>query len=187
MTHLSWPAVIVASAVAACASSNQASSARRAPAELLPASPFDTTSPNMKAARMLAGCYSLAVGTWSDERAPGWHVTIPSRIQLDTVRNDSRRPGFELVARTPTTGMDGRGMERPPAWSPVGTDSLQVVVWHNGTSDINLFLRRRAAGRLQGTARYFWDQIRLDPVTKRWLWEQYPTAPATLTAISCGS
>jgi hypothetical protein len=67
----------------------------------------------------------------------------------------------------------------------VGTDSVQVVAWHNGFSNVNLFLRRRAEGKLEGIARYFWDQIFQDPVTKRWLWEQYPAAPATLTAVPC--
>ncbi len=183
MTHLTW--VLVASAASACASNNQPAAAGRSPAALgMSASPIDTTSPNMKAARVFAGCYSLAIGPWSDERAPGWYVTTPSRIRLDTARFERRRPGFELVAQTLDSGQAG-GIEQRPAWSPVGTDSLQLLAWANGTSSVNLFLRRRAPGKLQGTARYFWDQILLDPVTKRWLWERYPTAPATLTAVAC--
>lgn len=184
MTHLSL-AVMVATAVTACASGNQPPATASAPAALpMRASPFDTASPNMNVAKGLAGCYSLAIGAWSDERAPGRYVTIPSRIQLDTVRDDRHRPGFELVAQSLDSGQK-RGMERRPLWSPVGTDSLQLVAWANGTSDVNLFLRRRAAGKLEGTARYFWDQIFRDPVTKRYLWERYPTAPATLTAVAC--
>jgi hypothetical protein len=150
----------------------------------MPASPFDTASPNMKVAQALAGCYSLAVGAWSDEHERGGWVTIPSSIQLDTARADRPLPGLALVARTPATG-ERRKMDLQPAWSPVGTDSLQVAAWGNGTSSINLFLRRRATGKLEGTARYFWDVIFRDPVTERWLWERYPTAPATLTAVPC--
>ena len=185
MAHLNWTVVLLASAVAGCAWSNQSPAAGSAPvAERVSASPFDAASPNMKTAREFAGCYHLALGPWSDERAPGWYVAIPTHIKLDTARNDRRRPGFELVAQAPGTG-EKSATERRRAWSPVGTDSLQVLAWANSTSDVNLFLRKRAAGKLEGTARYFWDQILLDPVTKRWLWERYPTAPATLTAVPC--
>jgi hypothetical protein len=185
MKHWCWAIAIVASAVTACASSNQSPVNGSATTALrMLASPFDPASPNMNAARAIAGCYTVAIGAWSDERAPSWRVAVPSRIQLDTTRNDGGRHGFELVAQTPDSG-EGLGFKRRPAWSPVGTDSLQVLAWHNGTSDVNLFLRRRATGKLEGTARYFWDQIFLDPVTKRWLWERYPTAPASLTAVPC--
>jgi hypothetical protein len=176
----------VASVVTACASHNQPLATRDATiVHRVPASPFDTTSPNMNAARVIAGCYTVAIGAWSDERAPGRFVEIPSRIELDTARNGRRWPGFELVAHTPATGKDWSGRDQPPAWSPVGADSLQVLAWHNGTSALHLFLRRQAARKLEGTARYFWDQIFLDSVTNRWLWEQYPTAPVTLTAVPC--
>lgn len=185
MTRSPWAVVFVAS-VTACAPLNPPRATRNATAALpAPASPFDTTSPNMNAAREFAGCYKVGIGAWSDERAPGRFVEIPSRIQLDTARNVRRWPGFELVAHTPATGKDWSGRDQPPAWSPVGADSLQVLAWHNGTSNLHLFLRRRAAGKLEGTARYFWDQIFVDPVTNRWLWEQYPTAPVTLTAVPC--
>lgn len=186
MTRLSWAVVSVASVVTACAPHNPPRATSNAIGALhVPASPFDTTSPNMNAARMIAGCYTVAIGAWSDERAPGRFVEIPSHIQLDTARNDRRWAGFELVAHTPAVGRDWTGRDLPAAWSPVGADSLQVLAWHNGTSNLNLFLRRRAEGKLEGTARYFWDQIFLDPVTNRWLWERYPTASATLTVVPC--
>ena len=185
MTFLTWSILLVASAVTACASSSrQPATSTTLAAAHLAASPFDTTSPNMEAARAAAGCYSLAVGAWSDERAVVGSVVIPSRIRLDTARHDRRRPGFELIAHV-LASAPGRGGERLPAWSPVGADSLQVLAWANGTSSVNLFLRRRAAGTFEGTARYFWDQVFVDPLTKRWLWERYPTAPAILTAASC--
>ena len=177
--------MLVASLLAACASGKQPSAREGAPAPTrMRESPFDTTPPNMKAARVLAGCYSVSVGAWSNERAVGAQAAIPSRIQLDTARHNRPRPGFELVAQTIASGQR-REVERLSSWSPVGADSLQVAAWANSTSSVDLFLRRRAEGVLEGTARYFWDQIFLDPVTKRWLWEGYPTAPATLTAVSC--
>lgn len=177
--------MLATSAGAACASGNQAPVTGRVPAATrVRASPFDTAAPDMKAARALAGCYSLTVGAWSGEHAPGWYVTTPSRIHLDTARLERHQPGFELVAQTFESG-ERREIESLRAWSPVGTDSLQVLAWTNSTSSVNLFLRRREADTLQGTARFFWDQIALDPVTKRWLWEQYPTAPAALSGVPC--
>jgi len=128
----------------------------------------------------------LIVGGWSDEsKVPSYAtVGIPSRIHLDTARHERRRPGLELVARTFESGKQlGSGSLRE--WSPVGVDSLQVVAWANQTSSVDLFLHRRAAGTFQGTARFFWDQIFVDPLTMRWQWEAYPTASATLRAIPC--
>ena len=179
--------LLVTSAIAACASGSRPTSKGNVPAaSRTRSSPYDTTSPDMKAAGALAGCYSLIVGGWSDEsKIPGRvTVAIPSRIHLDIARNDRRRPGFELVARTFESDKQG-GSESLRGWSPVGADSLQVLAWANQTSSVDLFLHRRAAGALQGTARFFWDQIFVDPLTKRWLWEVYPTAPATLSAVPC--
>ena len=148
------------------------------------ASPYDTMPPDLTAARGLVGCYRLTVGPWSDQRGFTSQIAIPARLHLDTARHPRARVGFGLIAQAP--GSDSvRGMAWPPAWAPVGRDSLQVRAWANQTSAVTLFLRRRA-GALRGTARYFWDQVALDPVTKRWLWEQYPTAPATLRSESCG-
>lgn len=133
---------------------------------------------------MFAGCYALNLGAWSDQRAPGSYVAIPTRIRLDTARVDRHQPEPQRSAGRLATGEE-REEERRPRWSPVGSDSLQLLAWSNGTSSVHLFLRRRAAGKLEGTARYFWDVIFLDPTTKRWLWERYPTAPATLTPVPC--
>jgi hypothetical protein len=93
---------------------------------------------------------------------------------------------LELVARTPGFVAESR-TTLPPAWSPVGEDSLQVLAWADGHSSITLFLRRRPDRTLQGTARYFTDGVIVDPVTGRRLWEQYPTASATLVPLPCGS
>ena len=186
MHRLMVGVVLVASAVAACVRGNSRPTARdRAPASARTrASPYDTIPPDMQAARGLAGCYRLTVGPWSDARALGGQIAIPPHLHLDTARQERRQPGFELVAQAPGSGVP-RGTGWPPVWSPVGADSLQVRVWANQTSSVNLFLRRRAGRTLHGTARYFWDQVALDPVTKRWLWEQYPTAPATLSSEPC--
>lgn len=133
---------------------------------------------------MFAGCYALHLGAWSDQRAPGSYVAIPTRIRLDTARVERHQPGTQRPAESLAMS-EKREAERRPRWSPVGSDSLQVLAWSNGTSSVDLFLRRRAAGTLEGTARYLWDVVLRDPTTKRWLWERYPTAPATLTPAPC--
>jgi hypothetical protein len=149
------------------------------------ASPYDTMPPDLQAARGLVGCYWLTVGPWSSQQGFTSEIAIPSRLVLDTARHPRPTSGFGLVARA--LGSDSaRRTPWPPAWAPVGADSLQVRAWANQTADVTLFLHRRAKGTLQGIARYFWDQIAVDPVTKRWLWEQYPMAPATLRPAPCG-
>lgn len=177
-----WLLLLALYAVPASSPASGQQSAPAAPGER--ATPFDSTTPGTEAIRKLAGCYALTVGAWSDERAPGSYVTIPSRIRLDTARVDRHQPDTLGSPRRAVAG-DERELKGRPAWSPVGRDSLQVLAWANGTSAVHLFLRRRAAGRLEGIARFFWDVIYRDPVTKRWLWERYPTAPATLTAVPC--
>lgn len=178
-------ALLVMSAIAACASGSRPSATGNAP-DAVRATPHDTSAPDMKAARSLAGCYSLTVGGWSDEsKIPGYvMVGIPSRVRLDTARHERYQPGFGLVVRTFESD-NQRESEGPRGWSPVGADSLQVLAWANRTSSVELFLQRRATGTLQGTARFFWDQIFIDPLTNRWLWEAYPTALATLSAEPC--
>ena len=185
MFRATMTALLVTSAIAACASSSRPLATGNAPA-MVRATPHDTSAPDMKAARALAGCYSVTVGGWSDEsKIPGYvTVGIPSRMRLNTARHERYQPGFELVARTYESDKRG-GSESLRGWSPVGADSLQVLAWANQTSSVELFLRRRATGTLQGIARFFWDQIFIDPLTKRWLWEAYPTALATLSAAPC--
>ena len=177
---------VILSTVAACARSSPAPAGggRSEAIASVRAIPYDTAPPNLRMAQGLAGCYRLTVGPWSNPEANGGQMPMPTRLHLDTTQTVRPYPGFALVATTP--GFDVRRMSGSlPAWSPIGADSLQVLAWSTGTSSVTLFLRRRTAGMLQGTARYFTDAIALDPVTKRWLWEQYPTAPAQLESIPC--
>jgi hypothetical protein len=185
MLRATTTALLVTSALAACVSGVRPVAKGNAPATAR-ATPYDTTAPDMEAARAMLGCYSVSVGGWSDvSKIPGVAVVgLPSRIRLDTARHDRFRPGFELVARTlqPSTTSTKESLG---GWSPVGADSLQLLAWANRTSSVELFLRQRAVGAFEGKARFFWDQIVIDPRTKRWLWEVYPTAPATLTEVPC--
>lgn len=148
------------------------------------ASPYDTSALSMVAARGLAGCYSLTVGTWSNSRANGGYLPSPARVDLDTTGLDGARPGFQLAVNRPGFAPP-RPMRSWSTWSPVGRDSLQVVTWSDGFNSVTLFLRRQADGELRGTARHFTDARAVDPQTGRWLWERSATAPATLEAIPC--
>lgn len=141
----------------------------------------------MAAAGRMAGCYILALGPWSEPRAHGGRMPNPTYVDLHTTQHERSRPGFQLVATTPGFTMMRGSLGSPPAWSPVGSDSLQVLTWATGTSSVTLFLRQQPDRTLQGTARYFTDGVIVDPVTKRWLWEQYPTAQATLAPSPCTS
>jgi len=182
MRHTTRLFVLVTGALTATAPASGQQGAPAAPLER--ATPFDTTTPSASAIRMFAGCYALSLGAWSGQGAPGSYVAIPTRIRLDTVRVDRHQSETQRPAGSPATSEE-REAERRPAWSPVGSDSLQVLAWSSGMSSVHLFLRRRAAGKLEGTARYFWDVIFRDPTTQRWLWERYPTAPAILAPAPC--
>ena len=186
--RISWKVTVAVILVGAAActrsSAPQAARGRRVATAPVRASPYDTAPPNLQMAQRLAGCYRLSVGAWSNPAANGGNMPMPTRVHLDTTRTARPFPRFRLVATTPGFEIQ-RKPSSTPAWSPIGADSLQVLAWSTGTSSVTLFLRRRAAGMLQGTARYFTDAIALDPVTKRWLWEQYPTAPARLESGPC--
>ena len=149
----------------------------------LHASPYYEAEPDMRVARLVAGCYALTMGAWSDPRANGGHIPNPPRVELDAQLRDQGQPGFQLIARTPGFTTE-RASHFPPAWSPVGADSLQVRAWADGFSSVTLFVRRQTDGTLAGTARYFTD-VRLDDTAGRWMWERYPTAPATLRRAPC--
>lgn len=180
--------VILASVAAACAVPRGVYAQVRT-VETLPRgdggerrNPFDMAAPDMQAARRLIGCYSVTLGPWSDSRAHGDSVPVPSR--LDLLADGHRRIyiGFRLVARTP--GFAAQLEAYPAAWSPIGDDSLQVRVWANGASSVALFLRRRSDEELRGTARYFIDALAVDSIG-RWLWETYPTATVSLRHVPC--
>jgi hypothetical protein len=175
----------IVSAAAACAPTRSAPSVsnRSIAVASMRASPYDTAPPNLQMAQGLMGCYQLTVGPWSDSAANGGNIPMPARVHLDTTRTARPFPGFAFVATTPGFELR-RNSGRSPVWSPIGADSLQVLVWSTGTSSVTLFVRR-GPKMLQGTARYFTDGIVLDPVTKRWLWEQYPSAPVQLTSLPC--
>jgi hypothetical protein len=180
--------VILASVAAACAGPRGVSAPVRT-VETLPRGdgsvrrgPFDMAAPDMQAARRLLGCYAVTLGPWSDPRAHGDSVPVPSR--LDLLADGHRRTyiGFRLVARTP--GFAAQLEAYPAAWSPIGDDSLQVRVWANGRSSVAFFLRRRSDEELRGTARYFIDALAVDSAGG-WLWESYPTATVSLRHAPC--
>ncbi|HJU88530.1 MAG TPA: hypothetical protein VJ672_04015 [Gemmatimonadaceae bacterium] len=147
-------------------------------------SPFDMSPPDMQAAARLIGCYAVNLEPWSSLQATGDSIPVPSRLELLSERHTRIYIGFGLVARTP--GFESAKQKSPPAWSPIGGDSLQIRAWADGVSSLMLFLRRQADGELRGTARYFHD-ARLEDSTGRWMWERYPNAPASLRAIECGA
>ena len=137
----------------------------------------------MEAASRLAGCYDLTLGPWSDPRAHAGRAPTPARVDLTPELHTRIFIGFRLVARTP--GFADQLERYPPAWGPVGTDSLQGRVWANGESSVMLFMRRHADKELRGVARYFIDGDAVDG-TGRWMWETYPVAPASLRPTDCG-
>ena len=136
----------------------------------------------MNAAAALAGCYDLTLGPWSNPDAHAGRVPAPSRVELATDWHTRIYIGFRLVARTP--GFADALEAYPPAWGPVGGDSLQARVWANGTSSVTLFMRRQPDNDLRGVARYFTDARAVDS-TGRWMWETYPRATATLRRTEC--
>lgn len=148
--------------------------------------PFDTSALDTAAARRLAGCYAVYIGTWSDPRANGGRIWAPAEIRLDTVRAPHARRGFGLVVETPGS-VNPSHFAQPVQWAPVKRDSLQASIAADGTSDVAIFARRHADGTFTAIARYFTDAIARDPLTGRWLWETYPAAPVQLTPHACAS
>jgi hypothetical protein len=136
----------------------------------------------MEAAGRIAGCYALSLGAFTPAPAAGDTLPIPSRIELSAEPHVRIYVGFRLVARTP--GSSPQTDRYPAAWSTIGSDSLQLRLWANGRSSLMLFLRRAPDDELQGIARHFTSTELVDD-TGRWLWEQYPAAPATLRPIAC--
>lgn len=198
MRHGAAVAVVAASVAACCAAPRTAhaqkqkkKTTRPLTVETLPPSdgvsrnPWYMGAPDLKAASRLAGCYAVTLGSWSDALAPGDSVPMPSRVELLDSLHTGFYIGFRLVARTPGFAMPIE--KRPPAWSPVEGDSLQVGVWHEGTRSVTLFLQRQPDAELRGTARYFTAERREDSTTGRWLWETYPAAPVSLRPTPCES
>jgi hypothetical protein len=196
--HKTAVAIVAASVAACCAVAPRAAHGQKQKkqkktitVETLPPSdgierfPWYMGAPDLKAASRLAGCYAATLGPWSDALAPGDSVPMPSRVDLLDSLHTGFYIGFRLVARTPGFAMPLE--KRPPAWSPVEGDSLQVGVWHEGTRSVTLFLRRQPDTELRGTARYFTAEHREDSTTGRWLWETYPAAPVSLRPTSCES
>ena len=184
--------VIVASLAACCAVPRGARAQSTTSVETLPPadstirrSPFDTAPPDMRAASRLIGCYALTLGPWSNPQQHGGSIPVPSRLDLLSDRHTRIYIGFGLVARTP--GFSAQREAFPPAWSPIGDDSLQVRAWADGSSSVMLFLRRLPDKELRGTVRYFTDGRAVDSTTGRWLWETYPAATASLRPTQCES
>jgi hypothetical protein len=107
---------------------------------------------------------------------------MPSQIDLLSERHTRIYIGFALVARTPRFAAQRDAY--PPAWSPVGEDSLQVRAWADGANSVMFFLRKRPDGELRGTVRYF-SASRVEDDTGRWMWETYPAAAASLRPSQC--
>ena len=186
---------VVAASVAACCVAPRAAHAQKQkksitvetlpPSDGIERNPWYMGAPDLKAASRLAGCYVATLGAWSDALARGDSVPMPSRVDLLDSLHTGFYIGFRLVARTPGFAMPAE--KRPPAWSPVDADSLQVGVWHEGSRSVTLFLRRQHDDELRGTARYFTAERREDGRTGRWLWETYPAAPVSLRPTQCES
>ena len=183
--------VIVVASVALCCAVPTRARAQVTLVETVPRStsttprwPFSMDAPNMKAASRLAGCYALTLGPWSKPEASGATISVPSRIDLTSDPHTRIYIGFRLVARTP--GFADEREKYPPAWGPIGADSMQVRAWADGSSSLMLFLRRQRDGQLRGTARYF-AAYRIVDSTGRWMWETYPSAAASLRPAPCDS
>jgi hypothetical protein len=183
--------VIVAIVLAGSALACQAGAQRTIPVQTLPQSdstvsrtPFSMAAPNMRAASLLIGCYSVTLEPWSKPQAPDSGIPVPSQIELLAERHTRIYIGFGLVARTPR--FSAQRDAYPPAWSPVGDDSLQVRAWADGASSVMFFLRRQSNGDLRGPVRYFSDARVVDD-TGRWMWETYPAATASLRRTQCES
>ena len=154
------------------------------PVGTVPRSPFDMAAPDMQAASRLVGCYDLALGPWSNPQARADSLPLPSRLDLLSDPHTRIYIGFRLIARAP--GFSAQREAYPPAWSPIGDDSLQVRAWADGSRSVSLFLRRQPDKELRGTARYFTDGRAVD-AAGRWMWETYPTAAVSLRPLPCAS
>jgi len=139
-------------------------------------------APDSQSAAPLIGCYAVIVGPWSKPQPQDSQIPVPTRIDLTADRHTRIYIGFGLVARTP--GFSEPLEKFPPAWSPIGRDSLQVRAWANGASSVMFFLRNQRDGELRGRVRYFADAKVVDS-TGRWMWETYPNAAVTLRPTSC--
>jgi len=149
-------------------------------------SPYDTSALDTVAARRLAGCYTVQVGAWVDSHGVGRPIWTPTRIRLDTALAPHARPGSWLSVETPGS-VNPSHFAQPVHWAPVKPDSLQATIAASQTDAVTIFARRQADGTFTAIARYFTDAIARDYLTKRWLWESYPTAPVQLTPHACGS
>jgi hypothetical protein len=151
------------------------------PNSTMPRTPFSLAPADLAVAKRFSGCYTVTLGEWS---TPVADAPVPSRIDLSLDPHTRIYLGFGLVARTP--GFARQLEAYPPAWAPIGTDSLQLRAWANGKSSVMLFLRQQPGGdELRGTLRHFDGSQRYDSVDGRWQWETYPNAPASLRRTSC--
>jgi hypothetical protein len=116
----------------------------------------------------------------------GRPVWTPTEIRLDTAPAPHARPGSWLSVETPGA-VNPSHFAQPVHWAPVKHDSLQATIAASQTDGVTVFARRHANGTFTAIARYFTDAIATDYITKRWLWEIYPTAPVQLTPHACAS
>lgn len=147
-------------------------------------SPFDMSTPDPRVVQRFAGCFDVVVGSWVNSRMFDYDHPTPKRIVLDTTRARPAGRDPSLMARTPGFTLP-HGDEQWSFWSPVGSDSLQVTAWEDGYTSVHFFMHAESDDRFAGVARYFTDVHIIDE-TRRWLWEQYPTAPVRLSRVACG-
>ena len=103
-------------------------------------------------AATIAGCYRLALGTWSPPlRAQDWMP--PSEFQLDTTIVSLWLPKDTVWTVQPTVLMPRSRM--PASWRYVGTDSV-AIVWSTGFTGVHLRLQI-VRDTLRGQATTFKD------------------------------
>jgi hypothetical protein len=96
-------------------------------------------------------------------------------IRLDTARLVPPRPGYPYRAHIPG--------EVGTSWTPIGTDSLQVITWLARFEAEVLFLRLQGDS-VQGFARRTTNAIPVDS-TGRVRWDVWPAAPILARRVSC--
>ena len=124
-----------------------------------------------------AGCYELTSGYWSQPIRSG-PPAPPSAIRLDTIPRGTARSGHRFIARVPDPTRSAR-------WTPMGSDSLEVVTWLDRLEGEVLYLRREG-DMLRGVARRTTDAIPVDS-TGRVLWEVWPAAVIEARRVRCST
>src|SRR5215217_8773454 len=86
---------------------------------------------DMARARALAGCWSIALGAWSQPPRTG-PAEPTTRFRLDTIPPSPPRSGVlvaERLAPEDSAAVKANRWRRSPYWRMIGRDSVQVVAW----------------------------------------------------------